>query len=454
MNQPVKQRLNSSSSSDSAPRKASRKAPKLVEVDIVDIAEDGFAQGTAEGRQIRVKGALPGERVVARIIKRRKGIWWGTPATTTGRAATTCPAFHHCGGCAMQQLDAHAQLEHKQSLVLEALQARGVQPERIASPVHGPRLLYRRKARLGGRYLADKQEFLLGFRESFGSRVARLDTCPVLAEPFSTRFSELKNLLGAMPARAHLPQIEIVSGSDGASLALRHLIALSQRDLELLGAFERASGIQVLLQSGGYDTLVRLDGAPERPLSYRLDEFGVCLSFQIGDFIQVNERVNERLVAAALAMLKPAPGERVLDLFCGLGNFTLPIARHGADVVGIEGSKQMVARAVANAERNRLGQRLRFLSTDLYDRAEPGATWHEKFDKVLVDPPRSGCGPALALLTAPGVGRVVYVSCHPESFAADAARLRARGFDLKRLGLFDMFPHTAHVETLAVFERR
>jgi 23S rRNA (uracil1939-C5)-methyltransferase len=451
MNQPVKQRL---ASSGSALGKSPRKAPKLVDVDIVDIAEDGFARGTAEGRQVRVKGALPGERVVARIIKRRKGTWWGIPESTAGRAATTCLAFHRCGGCAMQQLDVVDQLEHKQSLVLEALQARGVRPQRIASPVYGPRLHYRRKARLGGRYLADKQEFLLGFRESFGSRIARLDTCPVLAEPFSTRFAELKNLLGAMPARADLPQIEIVSGNDGASLALRHLIALSQRDLELLDAFGRASGIQVLLQSGGYDTLVRLDGAPERALSYRLDEFGVCISFQIGDFIQVNEGVNQRLVAAALAMLKPAPGERVLDLFCGLGNFTLPIARHDADVVGIEGSAQMVAQAVANAERNHLGHRLRFLSTDLYDQPEPGAACHETFDKVLVDPPRSGCGPALALLTGSRVGRVVYVSCHPESFAVDAARLRAQGFDLKRLGLFDMFPHTAHVETLAVFERR
>lgn len=459
MNQPVNRRLHS-------PGKAPKKAPKIVDVDIVDMAEDGFAEGTAEGRQVRVKGALPGERVVVRIIKRRKGIWWGIPESTAGGAVTACSAFHRCGGCAMQQLDAAAQLDHKQRLVLKALQAHGVQPERIVAPVYGPRLHYRRKARLGGRYLADKQEFLLGFRESFGSRVARLDTCPVLAEPFSALFAELKNLLGAMPARADLPQIEIASGDDGASLALRHLAALSQRDLELLGAFERTSGIQILLQSGGYDTLVRLDGAPERALSYRLDEFGVCISFQIGDFVQVNERVNQRLVSAALALLKPTPGEHVLDLFCGLGNFTLPIARHGAEVVGIDGSAHMVARAVANAKRNRLGHRLRFLGADLYDQAQRGTAskepfgkpfgepFGEPFDKVLVDPPRSGCGIALALLTAPRVGRVIYVSCHPESFAADAARLRAQGFDLKRLGLFDMFPHTAHVETLAVFERR
>jgi 23S rRNA (uracil1939-C5)-methyltransferase len=451
MNLPVQRPINS-------PKKASRKAPKIVEVLIVGIAEDGFAEGTVEDRQVRVKGAFPGERVAARIIKRRKGTWWGIPETTAGRPATSCPAFRHCGGCAMQQLDVAAQLRHKQNVVLKTLQAHGVEPERIATEVHGPRLHYRRKARLGGRYLADKQEFLLGFRESFGSRVARLDTCPVLAEPFSARFAELKNLLGTMPARADLPQIETAAGDGGASLALRHLTALSQVDLQLLAAFERSSGIQVLLQSGGYDTLMRLDGAPERALSYRLDEFGVCISFQISDFIQVNEYVNQRLVAAALALLNPAPGERVLDLFCGLGNFTLPIASQGAEVVGIEGSAGMVARAVANAERNGLGQRLRFLSLDLHAEVEPGAAFDEPFgepfDKVLVDPPRSGCGPALRVLTAPRVGRVIYVSCHPESFAADAARLRAQGFDLKRLGLFDMFPHTAHVETLAVFERR
>jgi len=455
MNLPVQKDLNSPGNSHGkVQQRVPKKAPKIVDVEIVDIAEDGYAEGTAEGRVVRVKGAFPSERVAARIIKRRKGTWWGIPETTNGRSKTSCPAFYHCGGCAMQQLDAATQLRHKQDLVLKALQSRGVEPEWIATPVHGPQLHYRRKARLGGRYLADKQEFLLGFRESFGSRVARLDTCPVLAEPFSRRFAELKNLLGTMSVRADVPQIEIAVGDAGASLALRHLTVLSQRDLRSLEAFERSSGIQVLLQSGGYDTLVRLDGAPEQALSYRLDEFGVCVSFQIGDFIQANEVVNQRLVAAALALLEPAPNERVLDLFCGLGNFTLPIARSGAHVVGIEGSASMVARAGANAERNHLDHRLRFFNMDLYGEAEPGEPSGEDFDKVLVDPPRSGCGTALSLVTAPRVGRLIYVSCHPDSFAADAARLRARGFDLKRLGLFDMFPHTAHVETLAVFERR
>jgi 23S rRNA (uracil1939-C5)-methyltransferase len=459
MNLPVQEDLGSPGNSQG---KVPKKAPKIVDVEIVDIAEDGYAEGTAEGRVVRVKGAFPGERVAARIIKRRKGTWWGIPETTNGRSKTSCPAFYHCGGCAMQQLDVATQLQHKQDLVLKALQSRGVEPERIATPVHGPQLHYRRKARLGGRYLANKQEFLLGFRESFGSRVARLDSCPVLAEPFSRRFAELKNLLGAMSVRADVPQIEIAAGDAAASLALRHLTVLSQRDLQLLEAFERSSGIQVLLQSGGYDTLVRLDGTPEQALSYRLDEFGVCISFRIGDFIQANEAVNQRLVAAALALLKPAANERVLDLFCGLGNFTLPIARSGAHVVGIEGSASMVARAAANAGRNHLDHRLRFFNVDLYGETEPGEPSGKPcgeptggyFDKVLVDPPRSGCGTALSLLTAPRVGRVIYVSCHPGSFAADAARLRARGFDLKRLGLFDMFPHTAHAETLAVFERR
>jgi 23S rRNA (uracil1939-C5)-methyltransferase len=464
MNLPVQKDLNSQGNPHGkSHERVPKKAPKILDVEIVDIAEDGYAEGTAEGtaegRVVRVKGAFPGERVAARIIKRRKGTWWGIPETTDGRPKTSCPAFYHCGGCAMQQLDAATQLRHKQDLVLKALQSRGVEPEQIATPVHGPQLHYRRKARLGGRYLADKQEFLLGFRESFGSRVARLDGCPVLAEPFSRRFAELKNLLGTMSVRADVPQVEIAAGDAGASLALRHLTVLSQRDLRLLEAFERSSGIQVLLQSGGYDTLVRLDGAPEQALSYRLDEFGVCVSFRIGDFIQANEAVNQRLVAAALALLEPAPNERVLDLFCGLGNFTLPIARSAAHVVGIEGSASMVARAAANAERNYLDHRLRFVNMDLYGKAEPGEPCGEPcgggdFDKVLVDPPRSGCGTALSLVTAPRVGRVIYVSCHPDSFAADAARLRARGFDLKRLGLFDMFPHTAHVETLAVFERR
>ncbi len=463
MNLPVQENLNSPGNSPgNSQGKVPKKAPKIVDVEIVDIAEDGYAEGTAEGtaegRVVRVKGAFPGERVAARIIKRRKGTWWGIPESTKGRSKTSCPAFYHCGGCVMQQLDAATQLRHKQDLVLKALQSRGVEPERIATPVRGPQLHYRRKARLGGRYLANKQEFLLGFRESFGSRVARLDSCPVLAEPFSRRFAELKNLLGTMSARADVPQIEIAAGDAGASLALRHLTVLSQPDLQLLEAFERSSGIQVLLQSGGYDTLVRLDGTPEQALSYRLDEFGVCISFRIGDFIQANEFVNQRLVAAAMALLNPAPNERVLDLFCGLGNFTLPIARSGAHVVGIEGSASMVARAAANAGRNHLDHRLRFFNVDLYGEAESGEPSDEPtggdFDKVLVDPPRSGCGTALSLLTAPRVGRVMYVSCHPGSFAADAARLLARGFDLKRLGLFDMFPHTAHVETLAVFERR
>lgn len=428
---------------------------RMIDVEVVRITEDGCGAGVADAREVRVKGASVGERVRARVVRRRRGIWWALPEVSVhGSPRAPCSAFPGCGGCAMQHLGAPVQLEHKQRWLLSRLEAEGVAPWEVDPPVTGPRFGYRRKARLAARYLADKDEYLLGFRESFGSRVARLDSCPVLAAPFDAELAELKRVFGRLRAAPELPQVEIAAGDDGASLALRHLRRLENADRMLLDACGRRSGIQMLLQPAGYDSLARLDGAPERLLSYRLDAFGLCLQFGIADFVQVNAAINEKLVADAIARLAPGPGDNVLDLFCGLGNFTLPIARRGAHVLGVDGAQTTVQRAVDNAASNRLGARCRFRRTDLYQWTDTPRTLAGTFDKALVDPPRSGCGDALSLLIAPRVGRIVYVSCHPESFVRDAGRLHAQGFDLKRIGLFDMFPHTTHAETLAVFGRR
>jgi 23S rRNA (uracil1939-C5)-methyltransferase len=237
-----------------------------------------------------------------------------------------CAAFLECGGCTLQQFDAAEQLALKQQWMLRLLDEQGVEPKTVAAPVSGDQLGYRRKARLGARYLAEKSEFLLGFRESFGNRIARLERCPVLAAPFGAGLESLKRLLGGLEIRADVPQIEIAVGQSGATLAVRHLRPITARDLGQLADYASRTGVQVLLQGGGYETLQRLDGGAERPLSYRLDNHGVCLQFGIADFVQVNASVNERLVSAAVGLLAPGPDQRVLDLFCGLGNFTLPLS--------------------------------------------------------------------------------------------------------------------------------
>ena len=438
-----------------------RQGPRVVDLEIETLGADGFGVAQFERHPVHVKGALPGEVVSARVVRRRRGDWYALPEEWLvkggdgTRAKPACDAFMRCGGCSMQHLTAAGQLALKERWLLDQLQAAGVAANATLSPVRGPLYYYRRRARLAVRSVRDTGELLVGFRESFGNRVARLNTCRVMEQPFSDELPALAAVIAGMEARESIPQIEIAAGDDAAAMVLRHVEPLSVADRRALVRYQARTPIRVLCQPEGYVSIVDLDGGSPSPLSYRLDGFGLSLSFHAVDFIQVNGSVNAELVACALDWLGIQRGDRVLDLFCGIGNFTLPLARRGAFVLGLEGADDLVQRARANARRNGLERGARFETADLY--AQPldstVKTAFEGVRKVLLDPPRTGAGAVLSPLAASRVECIAYVSCHPVSFARDAAVLAKFGFALSKVRVFDMFPHTTHVETLGVFER-
>ena len=431
------------------------KASRYLDVEIVSLGADGLGVARNADAHVRVKGVVPGEALQVRVAGRRGRTRFAIPVrwqrVSHRRHEPPCRSFLACGGCTVQQLEPERQLALKDQWLQQQLESEGVTPKAMSPAVAGPTLLYRRKARLAARFLASEDELLLGFRESFSNKIVRMDGCVVLAEPFSSAFPVLKRTLGALSVRHAIPQVELAVGDDRAVAVVRHLEPLEPADVDRLWALEADIGGEVLLQPRGADSITTLAGTPAALQSYRIDGFGVSLEFHPNDFVQVNRTINERIVSAAVTALDPRPGERVLDLFCGLGNFSLPLARRGARVLGLEAAAGMVNRARHNAERNALAHRAAFEVADLY--ADP-ITDARSCTRVLLDPPRSGCGPSIAGLADPAIERVVYVSCEPRTLAADAASLTRAGYDLSRVGVFDMFPHTAHVETLGVFDRR
>ena len=429
--------------------------PEPVEVEIRSLDARGRGIAEVAGRRLRVPGTIRGERVRVRYRRRRKredeGELVEVITAAPARVPARCPHFNGCGGCDRQHLDADADLAEKEAGVIAALAAEEVVPERVDPAIRGPRYAYRRRARLGVRFVPGKGGALVGFREKFGNRLAILDACPVLHPAVGPRLGELRSLVDSLDARERVPQIELAAGDEGALLVFRHLDPLGAADVERLRRFGLASGLRIALQPAGPDSVAPLVG--ELDLSYRLDGFGIELGFHPLDFVQVNAEVNAALVERAVAELRPAG--RVLDLFSGIGNFTLAIASRApeASVAGVEGDERLVARARENARRNRLGN-VEFHAADLARAGALADLLAQGTDRLLLDPPRSGAEEALGALVPPGPERIVYVSCHPPTLARDLGRLvRGLGYRLRALALADMFPHTAHVESVATLER-
>lgn len=430
--------------------------PAEMHLEAGELGPDGLCVSEWEGRPVAIKNALPGETVAVKTVgvKRKQALAEARSWTSTSpyRQESACSNFPRCGGCVLHQLQPEEQRRRKQQMVLELLAEEGVQARCERDPVSGPLVGYRTKARLGVRRVGER--VLVGFRESFSSRVAKISECLILAKPFDRALPELAALIGSLSVAADVPQLEIAVGESGAAMILRHLEALSIADLRALEAYQQRSGIRVWLQSGGPDSITplleseRLHG---ELLTYTNPDFGLCFRYHPSEFTQVNLAINRALVRTAVAQLEIARGETIADLFCGLGNFSLAIARAGAAVHGLEASVAAISRAEANAALNGLSDRVVFEVADLYqaDALSPRSS----AKKLLLDPPRSGAGPNLERWQA-GVDRIVYVSCGPASLAKDAAVLQRLGFELASVGVFDMFPHTAHVETLAVFQRR
>ena len=416
----------------------------------------GRALVALDGATAAVHGGLPGERVVVAVrdggrLRAEKVISVRAPAPD--RVVPRCPHYVVCGGCSLMHLDAGAQRALKQARLLARLADAGVAPERVLAPVVGPDWHYRRRARLGAKWVAPKGRALVGFRERGAPFVADMSGCHVLVAPVARLIAPLGRLLGTLEIRQRVPQVEVAAGDDRVALVLRVLDPPTDADLARLRAFEVEHGVALCLQPGGEESVRSLDGGPPPELEYALPAFDLRLRFGPLDFVQVNGELNRRLVTRAVELLDPQHDETVLELFCGLGNFSLALARRAGRVLGLEGSAALVTRAAANAASNGIGN-AEFALRDLYgagalELVEAGV----RVDKVLVDPPRTGIGRALAPLAALRPRRLVYVSCNPETLASEAAELvRTHGYRLVAAGVADMFPHTAHAEALALFE--
>ncbi|HTD29482.1 MAG TPA: 23S rRNA (uracil(1939)-C(5))-methyltransferase RlmD [Xanthomonadaceae bacterium] len=444
------------------------------EAQIDGLTHDGRGVARRDGKAVFVRGALPGERVIARPTARHRHFDEASVVevlhASQDRVAPLCAHFGQCSGCVLQHLDAPKQIEAKQRVLLENLERIGhVIPLRVLPALTDQPWGYRRKGRLSVRYVEKKGRTLVGFREEDPRFVADIQRCETVVPAIGLKVGAIGAMIDTLEGKRDIPQIEFILGdsrvddatrNDGgacdaggpAALVFRHLQPLSESDQQTLVAFAKANGLAVLLQPGGVDSVRPL--WPESiALEFALPEYDLKIAFQPLDFIQVNAGMNAKMISRTLELLDLRPQQRILDLFCGLGNFTLPIARRAAEVVGVEGEVGLVARARANAERNGIGN-ARFYTADL---ASPLAyePWiNQHFDALLVDPPRSGAEALLPQLPLKKIDRIVYVSCHPGSLARDAGFLvRERGYKLCAAGVMDMFPHTAHVESIALFER-
>jgi 23S rRNA (uracil1939-C5)-methyltransferase len=432
------------------------KSTEVQEADVVDLAHDGRGIARVDGKAVFIEGALPGERVRFRVIKRRRQMdeagLVDILVASPDRVVPACAHFGVCGGCSLQHLSASAQLVAKERQLFDNLQRIGrVRPERVLPPLRGPQWSYRRRARLGVKYVHKKARVLAGFREREKPYIADIRRCEILLEPLATLPQDLAALVGTLAIRENIPQVEVAAGDQATALVFRVMEAPGTEDLDKIAAFGVAQGVQIFLQTGGLDT-VRPLHSNYPPLTYAVDAGQVIIEFGPVDFIQINRDINVSMVAEALRLLAPTREDTVLDLFSGLGNFALPLARRALRVVGVEGDATLVAKARGNADRNGIGN-TEFFVENLFEPAKFGAWANEHYDLVLLDPPRAGAAELLSRMTHWSPRRVVYISCHPGSLARDAEILvGTQGFTLTCAGVMDMFPHTTHVESIAVFE--
>ena len=449
----------------------------VLQIESMDLEAQGVAH-REDGKVVFVEGALPFEAVRANIHRKKNNWEQGSLLEvvheSSQRVRPGCPHFGlhagACGGCKMQHLEANAQVAVKQRAMEDNLWHLGkVKPENILRPIYGPAWGYRYRARLSVRDVIKKGTVLVGFHERKSRYVADMQTCPVLPPHVNALLMPLRALIESLQARATCPQIELACGDHVTALVLRHLEPLSNGDIDLLKLFAIKHHVQWWLQSKGPDTVSLLEGQSEEQLAYALPEFGVTMPFRPTDFTQVNPHINRVLVTRALRLLDARADERVIDWFCGLGNFTLPIATMAGQVLGIEGSDALVARARDNLAGNQSQRKTTFAPTqfaarNLFDMTPELLVADGTADKWLVDPPREGAfalAQALAALhQEPDLKqgwkpprRIVYVSCNPATLARDAGLLvNAAGYTFSAAGAVNMFPHTAHVESMAVFD--
>ncbi|KZY30124.1 23S rRNA (uracil(1939)-C(5))-methyltransferase [Alcanivorax sp. HI0083] len=425
---------------------------------IETLSHDGRGIARRDGKTTFIDNALPGEEVMFKFTYMRRKFDEGKAVeiVTASPDRVTPPCEHSalCGGCSLQHMSPEVQVARKEAVLREQLQHfGGLEPEEWLAPLTGPVTGYRSKARLGVKYVEAKGETLVGFREKRNSFIAQLRTCEVLIPDVGHRLSELRTLMHGLESRSRIPQIELAAGDDDVALIIRHLDPLPEADQQALLGFCQNLGWHCYLQPGNESTVHRIwpEGGEQR-LYYKHPSAGVELAFHPTDFTQVNAEINRKMVPLALDLLDISPEHTVLDLFCGLGNFTIPAAKRAGKVVGVEVSQAMVERGYENARRNGL-ENLEFHAWDLSQDISGQAWAREAYDRILIDPPRTGALEMVKLMPRLGASKIVYVSCNPATLARDAGELIALGYRLKAAGVMDMFPHTTHVESIAVFEK-
>ena len=439
-------------------RRRARLPEGEFEAEISSVAHDGRGVARIDDKATFIQGALAGERVMFRYTRRKRtydeGVVCNVLQAAPERVEPRCPHYAICGGCSLQHMAPEAQLAAKQAVLMDNLSQLGkVEPSGILPPLRNDSPWgYRRKARLGVKWVPKKGKVLVGFRERGSSKVADLSECHVLHPRVGRILPQLSELIGGFSIRDRVPQIEMAMDDERCVLIFRILDPLSGTDISQLREFGRQHGIVPYLQPAGPDSVAPLD-PPGVDLHYQLPSQGLDLGFLPGDFTQVNTEINRQMVDRAIDMLELSLEDRVLDLFCGVGNFTLPLARHAGQVAGVEGDAGLVQRARDNASRNRL-ENVDFFTANLYEELEPAVWLDRRFNKALLDPPRSGAEQVLPLLPAMGVDTLLYISCYPGTLARDAGLLvHEHGYELVSAGIMDMFPHTAHVESIALFRR-
>lgn len=438
-------------------RRRRRSPPIEMTVSIESLTNDSRGVAHHEGKAVFVEGGLPGEVVRCQTTRRTSNYDTANVLevleASDDRVQPRCSAAGVCGGCSLQHMSESSQIHAKQQVLLENLQQIGkVQPQSTLPPLQGPHWNYRRKARLGVKFVPRKGGVLVGFREKQSGYLAVMDSCEVLDERFSNLILPLRELVAGLSIAKRIPQIEIAAGDDSAVLVFRNLEPISGTDQELLKAFAQQHQLSILLQPAGPDSIQALYPGKQELLQYRLDKWDVAIRFRPTDFTQVNASINQSMISLALELLSAEEGDEVLDLFCGIGNFTLPLARVCKHVTGIEGDSVLVKMARDNASYNGLSN-AEFITANLYDTPLDGSWLHRKWDRILLDPPRSGAMEVIERLPELKPKRIVYVSCNPATLARDADILVNKyGYRLKAAGVMDMFPHTKHVESIAVFD--
>lgn len=439
-----------------------RRKPKFVSQEPVSVlieslSHDGRGIAHIGGKTVFVAGGLPGETVQFQYSRQRGSFDEGqTLAVLENPAAMRqnpqCPHFGVCGGCSLQHIHLTAQLQHKQQAFQELLwrQAK-IAPQQWLPPIESPAWGYRRKARLGVKFVAKKNRVLIGFRERQGHLIADSQQCEVLVPNIGRHIAAFATLIESLSIRNKIPQLEISAGNNACAVIIRHLAAFSETDLTAIAAFAEQHQLRIYLQPAGNDSVHWFYPTSGPDLHYRLPRYDLTLEFQPLQFIQINATVNQAMIDRALELLDCQPNDRILDLFCGIGNFSLPMVQRGAQVTGIEGDESAVRQAQHNAKLNGLNGE--FYCADLFQPTFSADWAKQSYDKILLDPPRSGAESIIESIHQWQPQRIVYVSCDIATLTRDSLRLAEQGYTLQKAGIMDMFPHTQHAEAIALFEK-